>query len=90
VAAPRGEAARPVAARDRIAPKLRVTRRGRTLTLRADEACSVTITAGRRTLVRRLKAGRPLKVRVPGTARTARLTARDASGNAAAMSRTLR
>ena len=66
---------------DRRAPKLRISARRRTLTIRADEACTVTIKAGRKTITRRLKAGKATKVRIPGRARSVRITARDAAGN---------
>jgi uncharacterized membrane protein YgcG len=71
---------------DRLAPRLQVVRKQRrrgvtTLTIRCDEACTVTAKAGRRKVSRTLLAGRPGRLKLRG--RTIALTARDAAGNVA-------
>jgi hypothetical protein len=78
------------AASDRRAPKLRVSAKRRVLTISADEACTVAIKVGRKTMTRRLRAGRKVTVRVPGRTRALEITARDTAGNTATKRQRLR
>ena len=72
------------------APGLKLRLRGRLLTVTCDEACTVKVRSGGRTLTRRLAAGRAKRIRLTGRGRRARIVARDAAGNARAATRRIR
>jgi hypothetical protein len=50
----------------------------------------VSIKIGRKTIKRKLKAGMAVKVKVPGRARSVKITARDGAGNQKRMTKRLR
>ena len=68
---------------DLRAPLLTAKLRRGVLTISCDEACRVTVRAGRRTVVRSLAGRAPLRVKLDRKVRRVTLTAADAAGNAA-------